>query len=52
MNIITDLLFPKSKTTVDSATVNGLPALNRNPRGILIKSAPEIEKMRRSQIVI
>ena len=50
MNIITDLLFPKSKTALDKS--NGLPALNRNPRGIHIKSAPEIEKMRRSARIV
>ena len=51
MNIITDLLFPKSKKTSDKES-NGLPALNRNPRGIHIKSAPEIEKMRRSARIV
>ena len=51
MNIITDLLFPKSKKS-DSATSNGLPVLDRNPRGIQIKSAPEIEKMRRSSRIV
>lgn len=39
MKIITDLLFPKQKLI-------GLPVLNRNPRGIHLKSPPEIEKMR------
>jgi methionyl aminopeptidase len=52
MNIITNLLFPKSKNKSDSDTANGLPALNRNPRGIEIKSAPEIEKMRRSGKIV
>lgn len=51
MNIITDLLFPKSKQASDKES-NGLPALNRNPRGIHIKSAPEIEKMRRSARIV
>jgi methionyl aminopeptidase len=51
MNIITDLLFPKSKVGSDKKS-NGLPALNRNPRGIQIKSAPEIEKMRRSAKIV
>ena len=51
MNIITDLLFPKSKKASDTES-NGLPALNRNPRGIHIKSAPEIEKMRRSARIV
>lgn len=39
MKIITDLLFPKQKLI-------GLPVLNRNPRGIHLKSPPELEKMR------
>ena len=51
MNIITDLLFPKSKKASNTES-NGLPALNRNPRGIHIKSAPEIEKMRRSARIV
>ena len=52
MNIISDLFFPKSKNKSDSETANGLPVLNRNPRGIYIKSAPEIEKMRRSARIV
>ena len=52
MNIITDLLFPKSKTKSDDSKSNGLPVLDRNPRGIHIKSAPEIEKMRRSGKIV
>ncbi len=54
MNIITNLFFPKSKPTSnsDTSTSNGLPSLNRNPRGILIKSASEIEKMRRSAKIV
>ena len=52
MNILTDLFFPKSKNKSDSSNSNGLPALNRNPRGIHIKSAPEIEKMRRSAKIV
>ena len=51
MNIISDLFFPKSKKS-DYSNGNGLPALNRNPRGIHIKSAPEIEKMRRSAKIV
>jgi methionyl aminopeptidase len=51
MNILTNLLFPKSKKS-DSDTANGLPALNSNPRGIKTKSAPEIEKMRRSGKIV
>ncbi len=52
MNIITNLLFPKSKKSSDSKTANGLPVLNRNPRGIQIKSEPEIEKMQRSARIV
>jgi methionyl aminopeptidase len=51
MNILTNLLFPKSQKS-DSDTANGLPVLNRNPRGIEIKSAPEIEKMRHSGKIV
>jgi methionyl aminopeptidase len=52
MNILADLLFPKSKKTANPDAANGLPALNRNPRGIQLKSAPEIEKMRRSARIV
>ena len=52
MNILTDLFFPKSRNKSDSETANGLPVLDRNPRGIHIKSAPEIEKMRRSARIV
>lgn len=51
MNILTDLFFPKSKQKSND-TGNGLPALNRKPRDILIKSAPEIEKMRHSSKIV
>ncbi len=51
MNIITDLIFPKPKKR-SSSQADGLPALNRNPRGIQIKSAPEIVKMRRSAKIV
>jgi methionyl aminopeptidase len=52
MNILTDLLFPKSKHKSNSQTSNGLPILDRNPRGVHIKSEPEIEKMRRSARIV
>ncbi len=52
MNIITNLLFPKSKNKSNTQTSNGLPVLDKNPRGIHIKSAPEIEKMRRSARIV
>lgn len=45
MNFITDILFPKSKS-------NGLPVLNRNPRGIHLKTPQEIIKMRRSAKIV
>lgn len=45
MNIITDLLFSKQKLI-------GLPVLNRNPRGIHLKSPPEIEKMRHAAKIV
>jgi methionyl aminopeptidase len=51
MNILTNLLFPKSQKS-DSDKANGLPVLNHNPRGIVIKSAPEIEKMRHSGKIV
>ena len=49
MNIITDLLFPKTKSQKQST---GLPVLNRYPRGIHLKSPQEIEKMRRSAKIV
>ena len=52
MNILTNLLFPKSKSKSDQENSNGLPPLKRNPKGIQIKSAPEIEKMRRSARIV
>lgn len=52
MNILTDLFFSKSKVDSNSSKTNGLPALNRNPRGIHLKSPPEIEKMRRSAKIV
>jgi methionyl aminopeptidase len=55
MNIFTNLLFPKTQTKSDKSNAdraNGLPVLNRNPRGIQIKSTTEIEKMRRSGAIV
>ena len=49
MNFLTNLLSPSTKTTTKSS---GLPPLKRNPRGIHIKSAPEIEKMRHSGKIV
>ena len=50
MNIITDFLFPKIESSSDST--KGLPTLSRNIRGIKLKSASEIEKMRRSSQIV
>ncbi len=47
MKFLTNLLLPK--TTTKSS---GLPPLKRNPRGIHLKSAPEIEKMRQSGKIV
>ena len=52
MNILTDLLFPKSKTSSNLPKSNGLPVVSRNPRGIHIKSQPEIEKVRQSSRIV
>ncbi len=49
MNIFTDLLFPQAKSQKRST---GLPVLNKNPRGIQVKSPQEIEKMRRSAKIV
>ena len=49
MNFLTNLLLPKTQS---SAKSTGLPPLKRNPRDIHIKSAPEIEKMRRSGKIV
>ena len=53
MNIITDLLFPKTKSTQTSKSEsNGLPPLKKTRRGIHIKSPQEIEKMRESAQIV
>lgn len=52
MNILTDLLFPKSKASSTDSKSTGLPVLKSNPRGVHIKSQPEIEKMRRSAKIV
>ena len=49
MNILTNLLFPKGKPQKQST---GLPAVNRSPRGIHVKSSSEIEKMRYSAKIV
>ncbi len=53
MNIITDLLFPKTTSNQTStAESNGLPPLKKTRRGIQIKSPQEIEKMRESAKIV
>ena len=47
MNFLTNLLFPKSKSTTDA-----LPAMKKSVKGIHIKSAPEIAKMRESSLIV
>ena len=49
MNFLTNLLSPKTKSATKST---GLPPLKRDPRGIHLKSALEIEKMRRSGKIV
>ena len=49
MNFLTNLLLPKTKTASKST---GLPPLKRSPRGIHLKSASEIEKMRHSGKIV
>lgn len=49
MNFLTNLLSPKTKSVTKST---GLPPLKRDPRGIHLKSALEIEKMRRSGKIV
>ena len=44
--------LPRKRNKSDSQNPNGLPVLDRNPRGIHIKSASEIEKMRRSGRIV
>jgi methionyl aminopeptidase len=49
MNFLTKLFSPKIKSSKEST---GLPVLNPHPRGIQIKSASEIEKMRYSAKIV
>lgn len=51
MNIIADLFSSKPKKR-SSSQADGLPALDRHPRGIYIKSPAEIVKMRRSAKIV
>ncbi|HHP7229779.1 MAG TPA: type I methionyl aminopeptidase [Xenococcaceae cyanobacterium] len=52
MNLITNLLFPKTKTQPNKKTTTGLPVLKQNVRGIHCKSAPEIAKMREASKIV
>ena len=52
MNILTNFLFSKSNNKSNTSKSNGLPVLDRNPRGIHLKSAPEIAKMRISGRIV
>ena len=47
MNFLTNLLFPKSKSSTDA-----LPAMKKSVKDIHIKSAPEIAKMRESSSIV
>lgn len=51
MNFLTDLLFPKTKSSTSSQN-DALPPLQKNIKGIHIKSAPEIAKMRQSSLIV
>jgi methionyl aminopeptidase len=51
MNFLTDLLFPKTKSSTNTQT-EALPPLQKNIRGIHLKSAPEIAKMRESSLIV
>lgn len=50
MNFLTNLLFPK--VTSATNTQNDIPPLKKSVRGIHIKSAPEIAKMRESSLIV
>lgn len=51
MNFLTDLLFPKTKSSTSSQN-DALPPLQKNIKGIHIKSTPEIAKMRESSLIV
>ncbi|VEP18479.1 Methionine aminopeptidase C [Hyella patelloides LEGE 07179] len=51
MNFLTNLLFPKTKSSSNNTT-DALPPMKKSVRGIHIKSAPEIEKMRASSLIV
>ena len=51
MNFLTNLLFPKV-TSATNTQEDTLPPLKKSVRGIHIKSAPEIAKMRESSLIV
>ena len=51
MNFLTNLLFPKISSATNTQT-DTLPPLKKSVRGIHIKSAPEITKMRESSLIV
>ena len=51
MNFLTNLLFPKV-TSATNTQADTLPPLKKSVRGIHIKSAPEIAKMRESSLIV
>ena len=50
MNFLTNLLFPAKSSTTNST--DALPPLKKTVKGIHIKSAPEIAKMRESSLIV
>lgn len=51
MNFLTNLLFPKISSATNTQA-DTLPPLKKSVRGIHIKSAPEIAKMRESSLIV
>lgn len=51
MNFLTNLLFPRTKSS-DNTSTDALPPLKKSVKGIHIKSAPEIAKMRESSLIV
>lgn len=51
MNFLTNLLFSRTKSSANTST-DALPPLKKSVKGIHIKSAPEIAKMRESSLIV
>ena len=51
MNFLTDLLFPNTRSATKTVT-DALPPMQKSVRGIHLKSAPEIAKMRESSLIV